>query len=82
MRKAVFLCVSLFLAWSATLSGQSAVTTRSTNLRHDPSTHHTPIRLLAVGEHLTLFSSQKRNGYYHVETSDSASGGPGRAMSE
>jgi len=70
----MFLCVSLFLAWSAALSGQSAVTTRSTNLRRDPSTQHKPIRLLDVGEHLTLLSSQKQNGYYHVETSDSAKG--------
>jgi hypothetical protein len=74
MRMAAAVCLSLFLAWSATVSGQSAVAARSTNLRRDPSTQHEPIRLLDVGEHLTLLSSQKKNGYYHVETSDSTEG--------
>jgi uncharacterized protein YgiM (DUF1202 family) len=71
---AAAVCLSLLLGWSVTGSGQSAVTTRSTNLRRDPSTQQKPIRLLDVGEHLTLLSSQKRSGYYHVETSDSTEG--------
>ena len=74
MLRITFLCISLLLGWSATLVGQTAVTTRSTNFRGDPSTRHTPIRLLKAGEQLTLLSSQKRNGYYHVETSGGASG--------
>jgi hypothetical protein len=40
VRRITFLCVSLFFFWSATLTGQTAVTTRSTNLRRDPSTKH------------------------------------------
>ena len=74
MRRITSLCVSLLVAWSAALFGQTAVTTRSTNLRRDSSTRHAPIRLLEAGEQLSLLAPQKRNGYYHVETSDSASG--------
>jgi hypothetical protein len=74
VRRITSLCVLLLVAGSAALFGQTAVTTRSTNLRRDSSTRHTPIRLLEAGKQLSLLSSQKRNGYYHVETSDSASG--------
>ncbi len=74
MRRITFHCLSLFLAWSAALFGQTAVTTRSTNLRRDPSTRHTPIGLLEAGEQLSLLSLQKRNGYYHIVTGDSATG--------
>jgi hypothetical protein len=71
MRRRAF---SLFFFWSATLAGQTAVSTRSTNLRRDPSTQHARIRLLAANERLSLLSPQLRNGYYHVETSDSKKG--------
>lgn len=74
MRRITFLCVSLFFLWSATLAGQTVVTTRSTNFRRDPSTKHARIRLLGPNEQLSLLSSARRNGYYHVETSDSTKG--------
>jgi Bacterial SH3 domain len=74
VRRVTFLYVSLFYLWSAALFGQTAVTTHSTNLRRDPSTQHARIRLLAANERLSLLSSQLRNGYYHVETSNSTKG--------
>lgn len=74
MRRITLLCISLLIAWSAPAFGQSAVTTRSTNLRKDPTTKHARIRLLDANERLTLLSSQRRNAYYHVETSDSTKG--------
>lgn len=73
MRRITFL-VCLFVAWSSALFGQSAVATRATNLRRDPSTRQTRIRLLPANERLTLLSSARRNGYYHVETTDSTNG--------
>jgi hypothetical protein len=73
MRKAIF-CVLLLLGWSIAALGQPAKTLRSTNLRRDPSTRHAPVRPLETSEQLTLLSHQKRNGYYHVETGDSAKG--------
>jgi uncharacterized protein YgiM (DUF1202 family) len=74
MRRVTFLCASLFTIWSAALFGQTAVTTRSTNLRRDPSTQRARIRQLEANEQLSLLSSQLRNGYYHVETRDSTKG--------
>ena len=75
MRRVTFLCcASLCLIWSAALFGQTAVTTRSTNLRQDPSTQHARIRQLEANEQLRLLSSQLRNGYYNVETRDSTKG--------
>ena len=74
MRRVAFLCVSLFFFWSAALAGQTAVTTRSTNLRRDPSAKHARIRLLGSNEQLSLLSSARRNGYYHIETGDSTKG--------
>jgi hypothetical protein len=74
VRRVTFLCVSLLFFWSATLAGQTAVTTRSTNLRRDPSTRHARIRLLGPNEQLSMLSSARRNGYYHIETNDSTKG--------
>jgi hypothetical protein len=74
VRRATFSCAFLIFVWSASLLGQSGITLRSTNLRRDASTSHQPIRLLQAGQQLTLLSPQKRNGYYHVETSDSTKG--------
>jgi len=74
VQKVTSLCVAVLLAWSTALSSQTAVATRSTNLRRDPSTQHARIRLLGTNEQLSLLSSQVRNGYYHVETSDSTKG--------
>jgi hypothetical protein len=74
VRRITFLCVCLFIAWSSALLGQTAVTTRSTNLRRDASTRHARIRLLAANEQLTLLSSPQRNGYYHVATTDNTKG--------
>jgi len=74
VRRVAVFYVFLLLVWSAAVSGQSAATSRSTNLRRDPSTRHARIRLLSANEQLTLLSSARRNGYYNVETSDSTKG--------
>jgi uncharacterized protein YgiM (DUF1202 family) len=74
MRRTILLCVTLFGLWSAVALGQTGATARPTNLRRDASSRHAPIRLLEANEQLTLLSPRRRNGFYHVETSDSAQG--------
>src|SRR5689334_22714327 len=41
---------------------------RNVNLRPDPSTTHTPIRLLPIGEVAELLDTVKVNQYWHVQT--------------
>ena len=74
MRRVTLFCVSLLIIWSAAAVSQTAVTTRSTNLRRDPSTRHARIRLLPANEQLILLSSKRRNTYYHIETRDRVQG--------
>jgi hypothetical protein len=74
MRTSAVLCVGLLTFWSGALSGQLAETTRSTNLRRDASTRRAPIESLPAREQLKLLSAQQRNGFYHVQASDSAKG--------
>lgn len=44
----------------------SMVVTHNVNLRRDPSTNHSPIRLLHVGDTLELLAARPVRGFYHV----------------
>jgi hypothetical protein len=55
-------------------TAQAAVTTRNTNLRRDASVNHSPIRLLQAKDTVTLLSTTKQAGFYHVIADDSTKG--------
>src|SRR5215470_13137860 len=62
------------LAIAAAAGGQTLEVTHNVNLRQDPSTDNPPIRLVLVGEHLTLLEPGKTNDYYHVTTEQNEEG--------
>lgn len=62
------------LAAAMRLIADDAVVTRNVNLRPDPSTSHSPLRLLKPSERVTLLEAGQTNGYYHVRTSGSEEG--------
>ncbi|HEX4618955.1 MAG TPA: SH3 domain-containing protein [Steroidobacteraceae bacterium] len=49
---------------------QEATTTRSANLRRDPSTASPVVTVLQRGARLTLVDTSADSGYYHVRTED------------
>jgi len=73
--RAVIIIV-LALTWRATAaSGQTVTVVHNVNLRPDPSSEYTPIRLLAPSEPpLTLLDAAPESGYYHVRTSSGEEG--------
>jgi uncharacterized protein YgiM (DUF1202 family) len=71
-RKLALFIVALFS--TITSLGQVAEVTRNVNLRNDPSTANAPIRLVLVGEQLTLLEPEKTADYYHVTTAQSEEG--------
>jgi uncharacterized protein YgiM (DUF1202 family) len=73
MRRILF-TLAFVLSASASAWAQTATVTHNVNLRLDASTEQEPIRLLMVGEHLTLVDANKDDGYYHVETADNEEG--------
>lgn len=65
---------ALVLLAVALCFAQQAAVTRNTNLRPDPSSTGTPIRLLTPPEKVDLIESAKTSGYYHVRTKDGQEG--------
>lgn len=65
-RTALLVCAVALAAQP--VSAQDAVVTRNVNLRHDPSTAQSPIRLLLPTAELRLLEPGKTNSYYHVAT--------------
>jgi uncharacterized protein YgiM (DUF1202 family) len=60
-----------FLFFSAlTLASQTASVQRSSNLRKSPNTNSAILESLNQGDSVTLTSTKKRLGYYHVRASD------------
>ena len=53
---------------------QDATVTRNVNLRSEPTTASSSIRLLNPPEKLTLVEAEVSGGYYHVKTEDGAEG--------
>ncbi|MGH7711067.1 MAG: SH3 domain-containing protein [Gemmatimonadaceae bacterium] len=51
------------------------VVERNVNLRRDPSTNQTPIRLLVPTDELELLDSAKTNNYYNVFRAESGDTG-------
>jgi hypothetical protein len=65
----------LLLLWSSfACFAQSATVQRGSNLRKAPNTNSIVLESLTQGENVTLTSSRKRFGYYHVRTSDGTLG--------
>jgi Bacterial SH3 domain len=59
-------CVALSLAWSVPVSGQTLVVTRSSNVRGDPSTSHSPIGHLNRGDTVQKAEPQNIGGYFQI----------------
>lgn len=53
---------------------QTATLLRGSNLRKAPNTSSTILETLKKGDSVTLTSSSKRSGYYHVSASDGTVG--------
>jgi hypothetical protein len=64
----------VFLLGATAAIGQTAQVTHNVNLRPDPSTNNPPIRLVLVGENLTLLEPGRTNDYYHVTTAHDEEG--------
>src|SRR5262249_52284525 len=62
------------LAITAPAHGQTLEVTHNVNLRQDPSTDNPPIRLVLLGEEVTLLEPGKTNDYYHVTTAQNEEG--------
>jgi hypothetical protein len=72
-RGPIFLAV--FLLYSALACfAQTATVLRGSNLRKAPNTSSTILENLKKGDSVTLTSSRKRSGYYHVSASDGTVG--------
>lgn len=68
----VMLCT---LAPSAIFAQQVVIVERNVNLRRDPSTNQTPIKLFLPPEELELLDSAKTNNYYNVVHAESGDTG-------
>jgi Bacterial SH3 domain len=64
----------LLLVVTFPLHAQQAEVTHNVNLRADPSTDNSPIRLLTPPEQVELLEPGKTSGYYHVHTSQAEEG--------
>src|SRR5664279_233658 len=64
----------LLLAVAVPLQAQQAEVTHNVNLRADPSTDNSPIRLLMPPEQVQLLEPVKTSGYYHVHTNQAEEG--------
>ena len=68
-RAAVLPALAALLFCASMLPGQTVTVTRNVNLRPDPSSEYSPIRLLSPSEpSLTLIEPMRESGYYHVKT--------------
>jgi hypothetical protein len=68
-----FLLAFLWLAESTSVS-QTATVRRSSNLRKSPNTSSAVLESLDHGDSITVISSTKRLGYYHVRAGDGTLG--------
>src|SRR6202051_4593199 len=65
----------VFLLYSALVCfAQTATVLRGSNLRKAPNTSSTILETLKQGASVTLTSSRKQSGYYHVSASDGTVG--------
>jgi hypothetical protein len=69
------LCLSLVASLSIALAAQqTAAISRTSLLRDSPTNANAPLGRLAPGDTVTLLSTAKRQGYYHVQTADGKAG--------
>lgn len=66
--------VVLFLGWARAGVADQVVVKRNVNLRGDPSTSHTEIRLLKPPETLDLLEPDKTSGYFRVRSTQGEEG--------
>jgi uncharacterized protein YgiM (DUF1202 family) len=64
------LLLAFFFFSALTLASQTATVQRSSNLRKSPNTGSAILESLNQGDSVTLTSTKKRLGYYHVRASD------------
>jgi len=65
---------TLLLGFSVCLWAQNGTLKRGSNLRKGPSTSTQILENLHTGDSVSLISSSKRAGYYHVRSADGTSG--------
>jgi hypothetical protein len=69
------LAVTLLLSLFASIGlAQEAVVVRDVNMRSEPTSASSSVRLLKPAEKLTLIAPGKSSGYYHAKTQDGAEG--------
>jgi len=69
------LSASLFLSVVASVSlAQDATVIRNVNMRSEPTSASSSVRLLNPAEQLKLIETEESNGYYHVKTEDGTEG--------
>lgn len=73
-KKRLFLLFAFLLLHATLTAAQTAVVTRSLNLRPDPSTKAAPVAKLNSGAQVDFLDSSKTGGYFHVKTKDGAEG--------
>jgi uncharacterized protein YgiM (DUF1202 family) len=73
MKKLFFLFVFL-LSQASLAAAQTAVVTRSVNLRPDASTIGAPIETLKIGTRVELVETEQTNKFLHVKTEDGTEG--------
>src|SRR5271169_4521779 len=69
-------CLLILVFLSSALAGfaQTASILRGSNLRKAPNTSSAILETLHQGDSVTLTSTRKRSGYYHVSASDGTVG--------
>jgi uncharacterized protein YraI len=70
----IVMCFTLLVLLASASFAQEATAVRPVNLRADPSTANSPIKLLQSGTTLTVLDSTQQNGFYHVKTEDGQEG--------
>jgi len=72
--KKVFSLLALLLLQGSLAAAQTAVVTRSVNLRPHASTNGAPVDTLKTGTKLEVVETHQTNGFLHVKTEDGAEG--------
>jgi hypothetical protein len=68
------ICSGLLVLFAFASFAQEATAVRSVNLRPDPSTANSAVKLLQSGTRLTLLDPTTHDGFYHVKTEDDEEG--------
>ena len=72
--KKLLIVVAIVCLFCSPAFAQQATATRGTNVRPSASADQQPVAHLSAGDTVTLLSTTKKNGYFHVETADGKKG--------